>query len=337
MSDNSQRPIIIKRVKRTGHGGHNAAWKIAYADFVTAMMAFFLLMWLLGSTTKADLQGIAQYFRNPLKVSMSGGSGSGDSSSVIKGGGQDLTRSVGQVKQGATPERRSPASLKAAEAALAANERARLRELKLRIERAIEASPTLAQYRGQMLLDLTSEGLRVQIVDKQNRPMFANGSAQLRPYARAILDAIAGMLNGVPNRISIAGHTDATPYSGGEEGYSNWELSADRANAARRELLRGGLQENRVVRVVGLASAVPLDAANPIDPLNRRISIIVLNKRAEEAIRKEAPADDPGAHAPADTRPDHDEAAGGARGAGPEGSAPGGPAARSAFAVPVKP
>jgi chemotaxis protein MotB len=287
MSEDTPRPIIVKRVKKNVHGHHGGAWKIAYADFVTAMMAFFLLMWLLGSTTSGDLKGISEYFQTPLKVALMGGSGSGDSSSLIKGGGKDLTRTEGQLKQGEIREEKKVINLKAAEAERARKERLQLGELKNRIESAIEGNIALQQFRKQMLLDITTEGLRVQIVDEYNRPMFASGSAQLQSYSRDILREIGKTLNNVPNRISISGHTDAQAYAGGTKGYSNWELSADRANAARRELIGGGLDETRIVRVVGLSSAVLFDAENALNPVNRRISIIVMNKKTEEAASKD--------------------------------------------------
>jgi chemotaxis protein MotB len=280
----SERPIVVKRIKKKGHGAHAAAWKIAYADFVTAMMAFFLLMWLLGSTTKGDLQGIAEYFRTPLKVALEGGSGSGDSSSVIKGGGTDLTRTSGQQAKSDAPVAKRTINLQAAQAELDRREAERLKDLKARIEAAIEASPTLKAFRKQLRVDLTPDGLRIQLVDEQNRPMFDSGSAVLRDYTREILREIAQVLNGVPNRISLSGHTDAAPYASGERAYSNWELSADRANASRRELIAGGIEENKIIRVVGLGPAVMLDTANPLDPANRRISIVVLNQRAERRI-----------------------------------------------------
>jgi len=281
-------PIVIKRIKKVTGGHHGGAWKIAYADFVTAMMAFFLLMWLLGSTAKGDLQGIAEYFKTPLKVAMQGGSGSGDSSSVIKGGGRDLTRKAGQVKKGDTPAEKKSYNLKAAQAELERIETANLKQLKNRLEGAIDANPTLKQFKRQLLIDITSEGLRIQIVDEQNRPMFNVASAELQPYTKVILHEIGKMLNDVQNRVSLSGHTDATPYANGARGYSNWELSADRANASRRELIAGGMDESKVLRVVGLASSVPFGNAAPHDPVNRRISIIVMNKRTEEAITKEA-------------------------------------------------
>ncbi len=287
MADDGMRPIVVKRVKKVAGGHHGGAWKIAYADFVTAMMAFFLLMWLLGSTTKGDLEGISDFFKTPLKVAMSGGSGSGDSSHVIQGGGEDLTRRAGQVKKGDIDPVHKTYDLQAAKAAVARHEAARLESLKAKIEAVIEVNPLLKKYKNQLLLDITSEGLRIQIVDEQNRPMFELARAELQPYTREILNVIGLVLNEVPNRIGLSGHTDATPYFS-DAGYSNWELSADRANASRRELVRGGLTDDKVLRVVGLASAAPLDRADPFNPINRRISIIVMNKRTEEAVMRDA-------------------------------------------------
>ena len=283
MADEGQRPIIVKKIKKGGHGHHGGAWKIAYADFVTAMMAFFLLMWLLGSTSKGDLDGIAEHFRNPLKVAMAGGDGSGDSSSIIKGGGTDLTRRNGQVKKGDMETNKKTYDLNDAKAALEKAEGERLRTLKAKIEAVIDANPTLKKYQNQLLLDITSEGLRIQIVDEQNRPMFALAKATLQPYTSDILHVLGMVLNDVPNRIGLSGHTDSTPYMTAS-GYSNWELSADRANASRRELVRGGLSDDKILRVVGLAAANHLDPKDPFNPVNRRISILVMNKRTEESV-----------------------------------------------------
>lgn len=281
MANEELRPIIVKRIKKVAGGHHGGAWKIAYADFVTAMMAFFLLMWLLGSTAKGNLQGIAEYFQTPLKVAMAGGDGSGDSSSVIKGGGKDLSLREGQQRKGEIEAVKKTYNLQAAEAALAKADADRLRNLKEKIEAAIESSATLKQFKKQLLLDITTEGLRIQMVDEKNRPMFASAKADLQPYTREILHEIGLALNEVPNRISLSGHTDAAPYGSGEKGYSNWELSADRANASRRELIYGGMDERKVLRVVGLSSSVLFDKDEPLNPINRRISIIVMNKKAE--------------------------------------------------------
>lgn len=287
MSDDSTRPIVIKRKKVVAGGAHGGAWKIAYADFVTAMMAFFLLMWLLGSTAKGDLQGIADFFQNPLKVSQQGGSGSGDATSVLQGGGKDLTRQSGQVKRGDVEARKSTSFSKEAQAEFRRQEQERLESLKADIEKMITQSPQLAQFKKQMLLDITSEGLRIQIVDEQNRPMFDSSSDDLKPYTRDILRQIGKALNGVSNRVSLAGHTDAARFAGGERGFSNWELSSNRANASRRELIVGGMDESKVIRVVGLASTVLFDKNDPLGSVNRRISIVVLNKRTEMAILQE--------------------------------------------------
>ena len=287
MADDSQRPIVIKRIKKPAGGHHGGAWKIAYADFVTAMMAFFLLMWLLGSTTKGELSGIADYFRTPLKVAMQGGSGSGDSSSILKAGGRDLTRSDDlQMRRGQRPEERRVLNVKAMQAELARVEMTKLKGLQARLDQMIDASTVLRPYREQLLVDITTDGLRIQIVDEQNRPMFDSGSAQMKPYARDILLALSAPLNEVENKISLSGHTDAKPYASGERSYSNWELSVDRANASRRMLVAGGIADGKIKRVVGMASAVPFDPVDPLSPANRRISIIVLSKQAEESLNK---------------------------------------------------
>jgi chemotaxis protein MotB len=274
--------VIVRRAKGHGEGHHGGAWKIAYADFVTAMMAFFLLMWLMGTLDKPTREGIAEYFKTPIEQAISGGPGVGQSDSILDGGGNDLTRDEGQAKKAdmATPV----VDLKASKAEEQRQELEKLEKLKKDVEDAINANPNLAQFKKQIALDMTQEGLRIQIMDQSQRAMFASGSARLAPYTNEILKEIGRVLNNVPNRLSISGHTDATAYSGGEAGYSNWELSADRGNAARRELVTGGMDQGRILRVVGLADAVPFDRNDPMDPLNRRISIIVLNRRTEEQI-----------------------------------------------------
>lgn len=284
-------PIIIKRIKKGGHAAHGGAWKIAYADFVTAMMAFFLLMWLLGSTTEGDRKGIADYFNSPLKVAMFGGSGAGDATSLVKGGGNNLSESAGQVKKGASEEAEIRARRKAIQAAQAAAESARLRVLKEKVEEVIANDSRLAQYKTQIRLDMTAEGLRIQIVDDQNRPMFASGDSDVQGYMRDLLRAIGAVLEAVPNRLTIEGHTDSKPFSSGDRGYSNWELSSDRANASRRELIAGGLSGDKVLRVQGLASSMPYEGDDPESPLNRRISIIVMNRAAEDRIFESAQAE----------------------------------------------
>lgn len=308
MADDTQRPIIIKRIKKVAGGHHGGAWKIAYADFVTAMMAFFLLMWLLGSTTKGELQGISDYFRTPLKVALSGGSGSGDATSPLASGGGDMTRRDSmQMQRGALPEKKPTIKAKDAQAELDRLEGQRLKALKARLEAVIEANPVMRQYRDQLLIDITTEGLRVQIIDQLNRPMFDLGSAKLKPYARDILVGLAEPLNEVNNALSLTGHTDAKPYSAGERSYSNWELSADRANASRRVLVEGGIAEGKIKRVVGMSSAVLFEPNDPLSPVNRRIALIVMTRESEEKVKSEssaAPAKPAPAAAPADANAD---------------------------------
>ncbi len=293
MSDDSQQPIIVKRIKKGGGAAHGGAWKIAYADFVTAMMAFFLLMWLLGSTSMGDLKGIAEYFSMPVKVALQGGSGSGDASTLLQGGGEDLTRTNGQVRRGEMMASKESVKIQTQQNEVQVKEKVEakhLSDLKAQIEAKIENNPSLKQFKNQMLLEITAEGLRIQIVDEKNRPMFDSASAELKPYTRVILREIGNALNGVTNRIGLSGHTDATPFVGGDHGIGNWELSASRANASRRELVAGGMQDAKTIRVVGLASAVPLDTADPHGAINRRISILVMNKKTEDAILRDGRA-----------------------------------------------
>jgi chemotaxis protein MotB len=286
MASNDAKPtVIVRRVKKVqGRGHHGGSWKVAYADFVTAMMAFFLVMWLLASTTQPERAGISEYFRNPSPLSgtsttaapgMAGPGGA--STSMIKlGGATDISR--GNSNDPFQNQRESiPNPVDERE-----REKQRLEALKQELEEAIDKSQALEPFKDQLLLDITPEGLRIQIVDKQNRPMFDVGSAKLMPYTREILRELSRFINQVPNHISISGHTDTTAYST-QNGYSNWELSADRANAARRALLEGGMDEAKVARVVGLASSVLFDKADPQNPINRRISIVVMTREAEAA------------------------------------------------------
>ncbi|WP_341889957.1 flagellar motor protein MotB [Variovorax sp. YR752] len=288
-------PIIVKKIKKGGHGHHGGAWKIAYADFVTAMMAFFLLMWLLGSTTEGDKKGIADYFNSPLKIAMLGGSGSGDSSSIIKGGGTDLSRSGGQVKQGDVEAKKRTINLQALKAEHKRAEMAKLQAVKEKVEEVLASNPKLAAMRSQIRLDMTEDGLRIQIVDELNRAMFDSGSAVVQPHMRELLREIGSVLAEVPNRLTLEGHTDAQRFAAGDHGYGNWELSSDRANASRRELVMGGLPDEHVLRVQGLASSQPFEPDDPASPANRRISIIVMNREAEDRILRPGPPVEPAA------------------------------------------
>ncbi|MBD9480879.1 flagellar motor protein MotB [Pseudoxanthomonas sp. PXM02] len=302
-----QRPtIIVRRVKKVAGGGHHGgSWKVAYADFVTAMMAFFLVMWLMGATTNKDRAAISEYFRNPSPLSgksfspAPGPNGPGGAStSMIKlGGTMDLPKGDSDEPFAKPPGQGEEAS----EEQQKAQEKQRLETLMQALQEAIGKSQALEPFKDQLLLDLTPEGLRIQIVDQQNRPMFDLGGTVLKPYTQAILAELAGFVNQVPNHISITGHTDTTQYAS-NRGYTNWELSAERANAARRALVIGGMQEDKVSRVVGLSSSVLFDKQNPQNPINRRISIVVMTKAAEEALQGEGNLLAPGAPLPdADT------------------------------------
>jgi chemotaxis protein MotB len=277
MEDKKQ-PIIVKKVVKGG-GHHGGAWKVAYADFVTAMMAFFLLMWLLGTTTEEQRGGISSYFQNPAGIQGPGGA----STSMIKLGG---TRDMPQVIAEVAPDE------KTAEEIAEEQEKKRLQTLMDDLEDAIGNHQALKPFKDHLKLDITPEGLRLQIVDRENRTMFDSGSAELKSYTVAILREIATVVNSVPHKISISGHTDARPYL--RKDYTNWELSADRANAARRALRDGGLAEAKMGRVVGLGSSVLFDKEDPYNPVNRRISIIVMNKSAADTLEYEgAPGDGP--------------------------------------------
>jgi len=279
-------PIIIKRVKKAGHVAHGGAWKIAYADFVTAMMAFFLLMWLLGSTSEGDKKGLSDYFSSPVKVAMEGGPGAGASQSVVNGGGSDLTQSAGQSRRGdGANSMARKLSGEQERVSRAKKDAQQMAQLSAKISALISSNPKLAEFSEQIKLTMTPDGLQIQIVDDQKRPMFDIGSATVKPYMRDILQQIGLALVDIDSKLSIDGHTDQTPYGNGStRGYSNWELSADRANASRRELVNAGMPMDKVARVMGLASSVLLDEENPRSPSNRRISITILTREAEERL-----------------------------------------------------
>ncbi|PMS22533.1 motility protein MotB [Trinickia dabaoshanensis] len=277
--------IVVRRKRGGDHEGHHGgAWKIAYADFVTAMMAFFLLMWLLGSTSKYDKEGIEKYFNTPLSALFSGTESSpATPSSIVQGGGKNIADTRPGV--GAMTQPNPPVQVTTPQ--LASDEMQRLQQLKQKLTSLIEHVPALNAYKDQIRISITTEGLRIEIVDSQNRPMFASGSARMQPYAVTILTQIGSALNDVENHISIAGHTDDVQYQGSEDGYTNWELSSDRANAARRALVSGGLRIEKVLQVRGLADVQPLQGNDPNAPTNRRISILVMNRAAELAFYRD--------------------------------------------------
>jgi len=311
----NERPIIIVRRKKKGvHVHHGGAWKVAYADFVTAMMAFFLVMWLVTAVSKDQRAAIFDYFKNPsMEPGKSTkpapgqmGPGGASTSPIDLHGGLNgmrpaITRTtpdiagtaapvvsrndrtqMGAVRVPATEQQPTPEQAAAAQQEA---EHKQLESLMAELRAAVNKSQALEPFKDQLLLDITPEGVRIQIVDAQNRPMFDVGSARLRDYTTAILRELAPYLDSVPNRISLTGHTDIRPYPS-TNGYTNWELSADRANAARRALTAGGLPDGKVSRVVGLSSSVLFDRQDPQNPINRRISIVVMTRQAEAAALK---------------------------------------------------
>lgn len=272
--------IIVKKIKKGGHGHHGGGWKVAFADFAVAMMAFFLLLWLIASTTQEEKAGLSEYF-SPTTQGLAEGSGKREDI-IDMGGGQKISQGDDSKDNAQKP--RTPSEQEIKEEAEA--EKERLESLMEELKKAIEASQALKPFKDQLLLDITAEGLRIQIVDKENRPMFDSGKAELKSYTKEILHELAKTINTVPNRISLTGHTDAARFVG-RKNYSNWELSADRANASRRELVVGGLDGAKVIKVMGLASIVLFNKVQPFHPINRRIAIIVMNKAAEAAILAE--------------------------------------------------
>lgn len=271
-----RRPIVIRRKKPARQATHGA-WKIAYADFMTAMMAFFLVMWLLSGLSAAELSQMSEYFRTPLKVAMMGGDRNSASNSAIPGGGDDPVHSDGEV------------SLTTPRAKNYQPGQRRLQHLKQRLEAMIHADPELDDISSQLSLQVVRDGLQIQILDSDKRPMFDLGSSHLAPYITALLRKVGPRINEMPNRITLTGHTDDLRFATGDERYSNWELSTDRANTARRALVEGGMSSDKLLRVIGAAatsSRAGIDSSSA--PANRRITILVLNAEARARIENDA-------------------------------------------------
>lgn len=276
---NNKSAVIIKKVKKNKHGFHGGSWKVAFADFAVAMMAFFLVLWLSETATKKQKQYISGYFQDPGGAVI--GPGGADKAVIEMEAPEGKTKAP--VIEG-TPEP-PPIEESDVEKMAAEKEQQRLEALRQTLLELVSNNPDLGSTREQIHVDIVPQGIRVQIFDQANRPMFAGGSAILEPYTKTILNKLAQIIKKVPNKVSLTGHTDRIPYIG-RPNYSNWELSADRANAARRQLVQGGLPASHVAKVEGLADSVLLDSKNPKSPVNRRIAIIILKKSAVEDIQR---------------------------------------------------
>lgn len=276
-------PIIVRKVIKKG-GHHGGAWKVAFADFATAMMAFFLVLWLTATTSPEQKEAIEGYFKDPI--------------GFVEGGSPnpvDLDGSASMVRSSSADQQDTDIHFEDEEIEELADtiEEERLQDLMATLQEKIDQNQTLQEFKDQLLLDITPEGLRIQIVDQSKRPMFDSGKSELKFYSEDLLVELGKTISQVPNKISLTGHTDASPFSG-REGYTNWELSADRANAARRAVVAGGVDQDQVSRVVGLASSVLFDQKDSYAAVNRRIAIIVLNRKAEDEITRNAGVRDAG-------------------------------------------
>lgn len=290
----NRRPIIIRR-KKVIHRHHGGSWKIALADFMTALMALFLVMWILSQAGQEQREAVSEYFRTPLLTAITGGDGSAQSTSVIPGGGPDPVHSDGERARIDLRTQTRPSE----------QQRRAFRDLQQRIETAIDADPDLRQLRQQLRFDMTPEGLRIQLHDTEQRPMFSLGSDRVEPYMRDLLRTMAPLLNELPNDLSISGHTDSLAYLNGYRGYSNWELSSDRANASRRELVFGGLNPAKLLRVSGFADRVVMPETEASDPANRRIELLVLFPQVADRIRSPGVLNGVGMPSPISRQPAH--------------------------------
>jgi chemotaxis protein MotB len=322
-----ERPIIIKRIKKSGGGHHGGAWKVAYADFVTAMMAFFLLLWLLSSTTEEQKKGLSDYFTPTIAISqqsatvavldgqpqvletMSGAAAAqadieGEDEESVAGAGAGAGTGDEGGGQGSQtgPDGATPIDAEKAAAALRAEETQRFEKVKEQIQQVIDQTPELSGLKDNLQIDQTPEGLRIQLLDKEKESMFASGSAAMDPRSQQLLRLVAQAVKDMPNKLAISGHTDATPFQG-SDGRTNWELSADRANAARRVLVQSGVDQGKVQTVVGRAETDPFVKDNPNDPQNRRISIVLLSDVPPVAAAPSSAPTQPGPTQPAPTQP----------------------------------
>ncbi len=270
--DENKRPIIIKKIKKGGHGHHGGAWKVAYADFVTAMMAFFLLLWLLSSAPKKTLEGIAEYFSPTVGLKDAVGIG------IDGKGANNFAGNTPGVMPGQTPTGQTPDAPEDNKSPMESTEDGYLFDkAQQAMKKAFESDPSMREFADNILVEQTPEGLKLEVMDSDKNPMFVAGKAELTEAGMKVMAKMKELIEKLPNFISITGHTDAA--AGGESGkadYSNWELSADRANSARRFLLKAGMEPERPKKVVGMADKDLIDPNDPRAAKNRRVTIILL-------------------------------------------------------------
>jgi chemotaxis protein MotB len=286
--DSKKAPIIIKKINAGHHGHHGGAWKVAYADFVTAMMAFFLLLWLLNSTPSEKLQGIAQYFEPTVGISGQKGigfeGGKAKSTEGISSYDREQGVKYGVMKKGniiSSPQKGSEVSNEEAE-----NERFTMVEGELK--KVIMSDPELAQFEDSIQFEVSPDGLQINIQDQDKYPMFQAGSPELTTYTKNILRKIVGLIKYSPNYLSVSGHTDSDN-KGLTGEYTNWELSSDRANSARRFMSSEGVPPEQFARVVGKADTEPIDMSNPKSAKNRRITVTLLRNSVAPYNKVSAP------------------------------------------------
>jgi len=313
MSKNAQTIIVKKVFNAAGH--HGGAWKVAYADFVTAMMAFFLLLWLLNVTTDEQKTGIADYFAPQMASRTENGSGGILGGTTLSAEGAKVSdrsaprviiemsppaqrRPTNEVTEGGGEGREREMTDEQLEKKLAEKEQKAFEQAEQMLRQAIQETPEISDLAKNLIVDNTPEGLRIQLVDQDRQSMFPAGSADMLPSTKTLLAKISQVVAKLPNQISITGHTDSVPFRNGTNGYGNWELSADRANASRRGLIENGLEAKRVAYVTGKADKEPLVAENPALPSNRRISIVLLREARMAGAEPEAATPPPGAPAP---------------------------------------
>jgi len=299
-------PIIVKKVVKGGHGHHGGAWKVAYADFVTAMMAFFLLLWLLNATTEDQKQGISEYFSPSTVSSTTGGAGGLLGGAAVSSPGAMTSRTAqpsvsldlkptsgaqdgdADVEGGGKAEDEETDKLanlsdEKLEEELAAREEEQFEKAAAEIQQAIDEAPELKELKKHLVIDQTPEGLRIQIVDQEGKPMFPSGSSRMHDRTKKLLAKITEVVQKLPNKVSISGHTDATPFRGSRKGFGNWELSTNRALASRRVLIENGLKLSRISHVTGKAATEPMIKEDPKNARNRRISIVLLREAGQKA------------------------------------------------------